>query len=301
MLYITSGQSWTDIDAFACAVAYSHLLREKGIENKIYLPGVLNSSITNSILELGIDFEKQISITKEDKFIVVDVSEPEQIANGVNENNIIEIFDHRYGFVDHWKNVLNEKSKIEMVGACATLIWEEYKKENIEIDFLNANLLILAIVSNTLDLKSSVSTDRDLLAFEELQEFIDLPTNWKENYFNEQTKSIEENPVKAIVEDTKGIVSDITFAQIELWSGESFIEKNQKEIKETLENIGNKNWMISVPSISEGINYIYTESAYLKDLLSKVIEINFDGDIGKTTKLWLRKEIRTKILKLNML
>ena len=152
-----------------------------------------------------------------------------------------------------------------------------------------------------MDLKSSVSTDRDLLAFEELQEFIDLPTNWKENYFNEQTKSIEENPVKAIVEDTKGIVSDITFAQIELWSGESFIEKNQKEIKETLENIGNKNWMISVPSISEGINYIYTESAYLKDLLSKVIEINFDGDIGKTTKLWLRKEIRTKILKLNML
>ncbi len=301
MLYITSGQSWTDIDAFACAVAYSHLLREKGIENKIYLPGVLNSSITNSILEWDIDFETQISIMEEDKFVVVDVSEPAQIASGVNENNIIEIFDHRYGFVDHWKNVLNEKSKIEMVGACATLIWEEYKKEKIEIDFLNANLLILAIVSNTLDLKSSVTTDRDLSAFKELQEYTHLPKSWKEDYFNEQTKSVEENPIKAIVEDTKGIVSDITFAQIELWNGANFIQKNQKEIKETLENIGNINWMLSVPSIKEGINYIYTESDFLKDLLSQIIDIKFDGDIGKTTKLWLRKEIRTKILKLNML
>ncbi len=301
MLYITSGQSWTDIDAFACAIAYGNLLNKKGIENKIYLPGVLNSSITNSILELGIDFENQISIREDDKFVVVDVSESSHIASGVGENNIIEIFDHRYGFEDYWKNLLGEQSKIEMVGACATLIWEEYKKENIKIDSLNANLLILAIVSNTLDLKSSVAVDRDLLAFKELQEFIDLGANWKENYFNEQTKSVEEDPVKAIVEDTKGIVSDITFAQIELWDGENFIEKNKEEIKKTLEDIGNKNWMISVPSIKQGVNYIYTESNFLKDLLSQIIEIKFNGDIGITEKLWLRKEIRAKILKLNML
>jgi nanoRNase/pAp phosphatase (c-di-AMP/oligoRNAs hydrolase) len=301
MIYITAGELYTDIDAFSCAIAYSYLLNQKGIENKVYLPGVLNASVTNTVKSWNLKFETQIQVKQEDKFIIVDASESSHIAKPANDNNIIEVFDHRYGFADHYNNLLGDKSKIEMVGACATLIWEEYKKQNIEIDSLNANLLILAIVSNTLDFKSSVTTPRDLKSFEELLQFIDMPLNWKENYFKEQSEYIEKNPKQAVLEDTKNISSDLVFAQIELWSGYEFLNKNKLEIKEALESLDNPKWMISIPSISEGVNYIYTESDYIKDLLKKIIEIDFNGDIGKTSKLWLRKEIREKILKLNML
>lgn len=298
MIYITTGELYTDIDAFACAIAYSYLLNQKNIENKVYLPGPLNVSVTDTVKSWDIVFENKITPSTEDKFIVVDVSEPSHIAKLANDSNIIEIFDHRYGFIDYYENLLGEKSKIELVGACATLIWEEYKKQNIAINSLNANLLILAIVSNTLNFQSSVTTSRDTEAYDQLLEFIDMPSNWKENYFNEQAKYVEKNPRQAILEDTKDTVGEILFAQIELWNGSDFITKNKKEIKEALESLDKPNWMISVPSISEGVNYIYTESEYIKNLLNKVIEIEFDNDIAKTNKLWLRKEIRAKILKL---
>jgi len=298
MIYVTAGETYTDIDAFSCAVAYSYLLNQKNIENKVYLPGPLNASVTDTIKSWNIKFETQIEVTNNDRFIAVDVSEPSYIAKVVNDNNIIEVFDHRYGFIDHFKELLGDKSKIELVGACATLIWEEYKKDNIKIDLLNANLLILAIVSNTLDFKSSVTTNRDIKAFEELLQFINMPSTWKEDYFTEQAEYIEKNPKLAILEDTKNISNEFVFAQIELWNGFDFINNNKEVIKEALEGLGNPNWMISVPSISEGVNYIYTESEYIKSLLNQIIEIEFNNNVGKTKKLWLRKEIRAKILKL---
>ncbi len=298
MIYVTAGELYSDIDAFACAVAYQCFLKQKNIESVVYLPGPLNASVTNTVKSWNIKFETQINYKEGDKFIAVDVSEPTHMAKLVNDDNLIEVFDHRYGFIDYYKNLLGDKSKIELVGACATLIWEEYKKDNILIDSLNANLLILAIVSNTLDFKSSVTTERDINAFNELLKFIDMPSSWKEDYFKEQTEYIEKNPGKAILEDTKGIVNDIVFAQIELWNGLEFLNKNIVEIKETLESLNNPNYLLSIPSISEGINYIYTESDYIKDLLNQIIDIKFEGNMGKTSKLWLRKEIRAKILKL---
>lgn len=55
---------------------------------------------------------------------------------------------------------------------------------------------------------------------------------------------------------------------------------------------------MSIPSISENKNYIYTESEKIKDLLKKIITVNFAGGVGVTDKLWLRKEIRKKLLEM---
>ncbi len=298
MIYLTAGEEYNDIDAFACAVAYGYFLTQKGIENKIYLPGPLNASITENIKSWKINFETKITVEKEDKFVVVDVSEPKHIARAATEQSIIEIFDHRYGFQEYWQKLLGEKAKIEFVGSCATLIWEEYKKSGVSIDALNANLLAIAIVSNTLDFKSSVNTERDIIAYKELESFMDLPKNWKEKYFNDQVSFVQNNPEKAIKEDTKIILDKIAFGQVEIWNGKQFVQDNLPIAKKVLQSFGYPDWMLSVPSISEGINYIYTESPGLKDLLNQTIGVKFEGDIGKTDKLWLRKEIRAKLLKL---
>lgn len=296
MIYVIAGEQYTDIDAFSCAVAYSYLLKQKGIENKIYLPGPLNASLTKEIRSWGITIETEINQNTQDSFIVVDVSEPSFIAKVATEKNIIELFDHRYGFEEYWKNLLGEKAKIEMVGSCATLIWEEFKKSGIPINSLNANLLTIAIVSNTLDFKSSVTTDRDVVAFNELQVFVDLPNNWKEVYFKEQSEYVFHNPTQAILEDTKGIVKEWTFGQLELWKGKDFVDNHLDIAKEALSSLGNPKWLLSIPSISEGINYIYTENDEVKNMLQGIVDISFDGNVGRTSKLWLRKEILKKLL-----
>lgn len=302
MIYVTAGDLYTDIDVFACAIAYSNLLKRKGLDSVAYLPGPLNASVTKLVKGLNPVYEISVEIKEEDRFVIVDLSNPAHIVKDVDVSKVIELYDHHiHGFQDFWEKAIGDKAKIERVGSCATLIWEEYKKFNIKIDSLNANLLIIAIVSNTLDFKSSVTNERDIVAFEELKEFIDLPENWKEEYFNEQSKFVLENPTKAIKEDTKVILDNITFGQIEIWNGSDFIKNNKGIAKEVLESFGHIDWMLSVPSISEGINYIYTESEKIKVLLNQTISVEFKDNIGITNKLWLRKEIREKLLKLNNL
>src|SRR3989344_4504224 len=109
-IIVTTGQPFTDIDALACAIAYTELLRLEGKDAEAVLPGPLNKSITNEIKSWNLKF-----------------------------------------------------LKTEMVGACATLIWEEYvkRKKSNEISEMSGNLLSTAIISNTLNFNAMVTTDRD--------------------------------------------------------------------------------------------------------------------------------------------
>ncbi len=48
---------------------------------------------------------------------------------------------------------------------------------------------------------------------------------------------------------------------------------------------------LTCPSISEGFNYSVAIDDSVKTVLTTVLDAEFDGNIGKTKKLWLRKEI----------
>ncbi len=299
MIYVTAGDLYTDIDVYACAIVYAHLLKKQGKEAIAYLPGVLNSSVTDSVKNWTSDFVTNTNLSPNDKFVIVDISNPDHIAKTVDHDKVIELFDHHmHGFDDYWVNKIGDKAKIEPVGSCTTLIWEEYKKNNILIDPNDAKLLAIGIISNTLNLKSSVTTDRDIIALKDLEEFANFEVDWKNIYFIEQEKFINDNPKQAIIDDTYGIKYDIVFGQLELWDGSNFIKNYKNEIEDALESYNKPKWLLSIPSISEGVNYIYTKNEEIKNLLIPTISISFEGDIGKTDKLWLRKEIISKILKL---
>jgi hypothetical protein len=86
-------------------------------------------------------------------------------------------------------------------------------------------------------------------------------------------------------------LGQIVIGQIELWNSREFVDKNKKEIEEALLTFSNPAWFMTSPSISEGKNYLYTKSDRIKKVLKKKIGAEFDGDVGTTRKLWLRKEI----------
>jgi len=90
---------------------------------------------------------------------------------------------------------LTHSAFIEPVGACATLIWERFKKAGLQhsISNLSANLLYTAIFANTLSFKSHVATDRDKIASKELLKHIDLPGDWKPTYYAEVAEKFNEN------------------------------------------------------------------------------------------------------------
>lgn len=301
---VTSGEKFTDIDALACAVAYSELLLLEGKESEVVLPGILNTSITQAIKDWGVIYNVSPTFVDAD-CIVVDVSDPEQIAEFVKEDCIVELFDHHLGFEEYWQERIGDKSHIEFIGACATLIWEEYKKRNQEsnISVLSRNLLSVGILSNTLNFGAQITNERDKQAFQELQALYPLSPEWIEQYFSDQEKDINKGIVEAITNDTK-VITDLNLnlplviGQLELWNGSDFLDKNLELIKQTLEGFKSEYWFMSVPSLKEKKNYIYTENPEVKELLTKVLDITFEGDRGVTQRLWLRKEILKELYSL---
>jgi inorganic pyrophosphatase/exopolyphosphatase len=296
-IVVTTGKRFTDVDALACVIAYKEILPTPPIA---VIPGPLNQSVTKQIRLWPLDYLRTIEKNPEHQYVIVDVSEDPQLPSFVNKEKIIEIYDHHFGFEKIWQERVGSKAKIEEIGACATLIWEEFKLRGVnKISTLAANLLYTAIFSNTLNFQASLTTERDKKAFGELKAFIDLPADWIPQYYQDQELQAYLNTQRAVFRDTKiQYIKGIKCAvgQMELWNSKNFINEKKDEIALVLKSFETEHWMLISPSISEGRDYIFTKSQLLKDLLSQSMRIDFFGtDVGITDKLWIRKEILKKI------
>jgi inorganic pyrophosphatase/exopolyphosphatase len=302
-IIITSGSAYTDIDVFACAIAYKKLCDYKGVDAKIVLPGELNESVSTSIRHLEVTFLKEFKDSENVKYVVVDVSDPAYFPNFINQKRILEVYDHHWGYETYWKSKIGKGAKIEFVGSCATLVYEEFLKEQLDsqIDKTTALLLYTAILSNTLNLHAQITTERDREALKKLSK--DIHEQWGEKYFNEVTASILKNPDKAMLLDTKTVIlrgKEYSMIQIELWNSKKFISDFHHNIISRLESANTPYVFFTSPSISEGKNYLVARNDKIKKLLKKCIGANFKDDIGHTSKLWLRKEIIKELGKLRL-
>jgi len=295
-IVITSGARYVDIDAVASAFLFKDLLTLKNIESVIVFPGPINSSVPKSVLDWGVSVATELP-REEVRFAVVDISDRTGFPNFVTNEKIYAIYDHHIVYKNDWKGVNIPTVIIEEIGACATLIWEEIKKQKLEdkISTISAKLAYTALFSNTLNFNAKITTDRDKKAFAELEKISGLDKKWIEKYYKETEEEIINNPLDAIKNDTKiveisGSSNPIAIGQIELWNSKNFINQNKENIKKILSNLSSV-WFMTAPSISEGVNYLYTENKETQKLLKDRINANFINDMGVTNKLWLRKEI----------
>ena len=302
MILVTSGSKYIDIDAYAGIIAYSNLLRLKGIQSKAVSTAKLNESITSSLLELNTKLDKYEE--KEDnEFIIIDVSNKDYFDDIVQENRIVEVIDHHTGFEEYWKNKLGEKSKIEFIGSVATLIVEDYEKENL-LEKMSEDIAILlmsAILDNTLNFQAKVTNERDRIAYTKLQNIANIEENYAEKYFLECQQNIERDLRMAIENDTKfEKICDLlptVFGQLTLWNKE-FILANKKIIYETLNHI-NEEWIMNLISLEDAKSYIISEDIKVKAGLERLFNKPFEKDILELENVWLRKEIIKKAKNMN--
>lgn len=294
---VTVGEVFTDIDAVACVIAYVELLRLEGKTAEAFLPGTLNNSVTRSIREWGLDYLTTPS-TPDAEYVVMDVSDPKYIATAATTGTIAEVYDHHPGFEAYWQERLGERSHIEPIGACATLVWEAFEKRGKanEISLVSARLLAAAILSNTLNFGAVITHERDHRAFQTLWKRSDLPDTWIAAYFAEQEAAVTGNVTQAIIDDTKVFTIDtvpfpFTIGQLELWDGSSFLKRESPTVKAALETFGHPHWIMSIPSLSELRNHFYCENTELKAVFERGLGLKFEGDYATSDRLWLRKEI----------
>jgi manganese-dependent inorganic pyrophosphatase len=127
-----------------------------------------------------------VSDYKKKDVILVDHNSYEESIDGLHEANILEIVDH------HCLGTIGTHIPISFisrpVGCTATIIYDEFRKERVEIPKDIAGMLVSAIISDTLVLTSPTTTDEDIKAAEKLAKIagIDLKKFGKE-LFKEST------------------------------------------------------------------------------------------------------------------
>lgn len=291
---ITAGDKFTDIDAFGSAVAYAELLRLQSRRAEVVLPGVLNSSIPNLLTPDTEAYSKHYVLEPDDRFVVLDVSDPENIAKFVEFEKIELIMDHHAGFEDYWK-ALGVKYQIERVGAVCTQVFEHWQASDMLSSMRPgvARLLMAGILDNTLNFISEVTTERDRMAYESLMGISGLSSSWAGEYFAACQEAIVGDLADSLKADSKrmglsGFEGMLLVGQIAIWDGEA-IAGRFSELREVMP--AKDRWFINVISISENKSYILCEDDQLRQFLEMLTGGDFTNNVMALNRAWLRKEI----------
>ena len=161
-----------DTDSIFSAIALADYLAQTGSKNKI-IPcrlGDLNKETKYALKIFPAQEPKLISDPSEaDQVILVDHNNPAQSIN-FEKANIIALIDHHAITGFYTNNPINIITK--PTGCTSTIVYELYKNNNIQMSKNIAGLILSAIISDTLLLKSAITTQEDIDAVKNLsQEF----------------------------------------------------------------------------------------------------------------------------------
>ncbi len=268
MLVLTVGNSYVDIDGYASCIAYRELLKMRGEEAMFVTDALFNYSITNSLLESSY-IKDDYTVSEEDTFIVLDLSNKEYFPRFVKEEKIVELIDHHRGFEEYWNSKLGDRAIIESIGAVATIIVEKYEQYNMfqKMDKKIALLLMAAILDNTLNFTADITSDRDIRAYKRLQELTG-EIDYADIYFKESQEAILNNIEEAIVNDIKYQKENDKLpriiGQLTIWD---INDLNHSIIRQIMNNKGS-NWIINIISLKDNISYIMcSDDAIEKDMI----------------------------------
>lgn len=297
MKIITSGAAYVDIDAYAGCIAYAELLNLQGVKAKAISTAPLNESISKTVRSWKTPLHNEYTSSSNDTFALIDLSDPAHFDTFVDLERVDEVIDHHPGFEQYWHNRIGDKADIEFIGAACTLIFERWKAAGLleKMSITSAQLLICAILDNTLNFGAKVTTQRDIDAYNTLIAQAELPADWTAQYFTECQKAILEDIVSAIGNDKKVLTFNsyaqpICFGQLVAWDAQQVLVKHNKTIGKTLSAV-KPDWFMNLISVSEGKSYFISDNKAVQAWLSDLLGIKFDGSVAIAERLWLRKEV----------
>lgn len=165
------------------------------------------------------------------KIILVDHNEKSQAVDGLEDAEILEIIDHhRIGSLETINPVFFRNQPL---GCTATIIYQMYRENNIEVGNKIAGLLCSAILSDTLVYRSPTCTEIDRISAEELAQIAGIEVDkYAKEMFAAGSNLTSKSPEEIFYQDFKKfIVGDITFGVGQINS------MNQEELEEIKERL----------------------------------------------------------------
>jgi len=301
MIIVTSYDS-PDLDGVACSIAFAEFLNLKGVSAKALYCGDLG---------LEVDFVKNYSnnfpIEKHDgdyesgtDFVLVDTADPDAIDPAIPLEKVKQVFDHRQlVFIEKF---INAEKHIELVGSCATLIAEQFKTNGLTPSKNSAIYLYSAIVSNTINFKNSITTQRDIDAANWLKKITGLGEEYTRQMFLAKSNINTGNLYDVLFQDFA--IKDINgkkvgIAQIEMVDVDRMSTDLNSTLIQALNRFRSDNQLDYVfftgVDIIQGFNIFYTIDNESQKIFSRALEIPTITSGYKTGSIIMRKQIWPKL------
>ena len=171
------GHKNPDTDSILSSLVLEAIEKTMGVKNaKAYRLGEINKETKYVLDYFGIkapEFLEEVDEGRE--VMMVDHNEFAQSADGIENAKILRVVDHH--------KIANFETNEPIfflsmpVGSTATILREMCKVSGIKMDKITAGLMLSAIISDTLLLKSPTTTDKDREAAEELSKLAEIDIN----------------------------------------------------------------------------------------------------------------------------
>ena len=171
------GHKNPDTDTIMSSIAMANL--ENIMEEKDITPcrlGNINKETEYALKYFDVKEPELLNeIEQGQKVILVDHNEFSQSVKGIEEAQIIRVVDHHK--ISDFKTSEPLYYTAMPVGCTATIIYDMYKINNIEINKKIAGIMLSAIISDTLLFKSPTCTPKDVKVAEELAKIAEVNVN----------------------------------------------------------------------------------------------------------------------------
>jgi manganese-dependent inorganic pyrophosphatase len=166
------GHKNPDTDSIMSSIVMANLENQLGNEAIPVRLGKINKETEYVFNYLQIERPEEISdIEDGQNVILVDHNESTQSANNISNANILKVIDHHtMNFVAPYQLYY----RAEPVGCTATVLYKMYKEYDVEITKTIATLMLSAIISDTLLLKSPTCTKEDKVIAEKLAKIAEV-------------------------------------------------------------------------------------------------------------------------------
>jgi manganese-dependent inorganic pyrophosphatase len=172
------GHKNPDTDSICSAIAYSELKNKLGFTTEPIRLGNISEETQFVLNYFNVSAPRLVEkVAAEVKqVILVDHNERQQSADDIEEVQITEVIDHHRVANFETKDPLYFRA--EPVGCTTTILNKMYKENGVALTKEIAGLMLSAIISDTLLLKSPTCTQQDIDAAHELAEMagVDLAT-----------------------------------------------------------------------------------------------------------------------------
>jgi manganese-dependent inorganic pyrophosphatase len=206
------------------------------------------------------------------RIILVDHAEQAQAVPGIEQAEIVEILDHHH--IGSIETKVPVRATFDPVGSTATLVTERFRRNGLEPTKSTALLLLSAILSDTVILRSPTTTRSDSTAVDYLERFLGLEATAYGREMFERTSDVSGVSADDLVRrDAKrykgGNGTQFLVAQVEV-VGTSLLERKDELLEAMRKECD-----------AQGVGLFVL---MVTDILEKATELLIAGDVSATAR-----------------